>query len=426
MPGSAESEPGGLRAILADRSVVTVVSLAFVVMLGTGLVLPILPLYVRSFGVGYDDVGLLVAAYAITRLCTDLASGLVVDRFGERLTAAAGLSLVSVSALATGLAPSYAAAVGFWAGAGLGSALVFAAMFSHLLKVVPAERMARTLSVFYGSFNVGVVLGGFAAGLIADRLGLASPLFFLTGTSLIAAVLYLRRLRPSGGELRATEIEPPALTTEEAMLERDIAAPRHGRLQLLETLRTPGFPMAIAATFAYLWIVVAVFDTLVPLFATDELGMSTIGIGIVFAVALAAELAVLYAAGVAADRRGRKVVLVPSFALLGLLTVALGFAHTPLVLGLGMALLGIASGFAGVPAAAILADVVPKERSASGVALFRFAGDLGFTLGPLAAGFAASGLGFEAAFAVVAAPTLIALLVGLRSKETLRRKAAPA
>jgi MFS family permease len=89
-----------------------------------------------------------------------------------------------------------------------------------------------------------------------------------------------------------------------------------------------------------------------------------------------------------------------------------------------MALVGIASGFAGVPAAAILADVVPKERSATGVAIYRFAGDLGFTLGPLAAGFAATGLGFEAAFAVVAVPTLIAMVFALRSPETLRRAEA--
>ena len=169
MSGSGRAQPGGLRVILADRSVVTVVALAFVVMLGTGLVLPILPLYVRSFGVGYDKVGLLVAAYAVTRLGADLVSGFVVDRFGERRTAAGGLALVSASALATGLAPSYAAAVGFWAGAGLGSALVMTSMFSYLLKVVPAERMARTMSVFYGSFNVGVVAGGFAAGVIAHQ-----------------------------------------------------------------------------------------------------------------------------------------------------------------------------------------------------------------------------------------------------------------
>jgi MFS family permease len=202
-------------------------------------VLPILPLYARSFGVGYGEAGLLISAYAVTRLGADLASGFVVDRFGERHTAAVGLMLVSLSALATGLAQSYAVAVGCWAGAGLGSALVLAAMFSYLLRVVPTERMARTLSVFYASFNVGIVAGGFAAGVIAHRLGIETPLFFLAGTSLVAAALYLRLL-PGGGAGRALpkrHVEPPPLTTSEAILEREVAAPRHGGFRLLETLR---------------------------------------------------------------------------------------------------------------------------------------------------------------------------------------------
>ena len=57
------SSQAGIRAILSDRAVTTVVAVAFVLMLGGGLVLPILPLYARSFGVGYTETGILVAAY---------------------------------------------------------------------------------------------------------------------------------------------------------------------------------------------------------------------------------------------------------------------------------------------------------------------------------------------------------------------------
>ena len=106
--------------------------------------------------------------------------------------------------------------------------------------------------------------------------------------------------------------------------------------------------MVLVTNFAYLWMIVAVFDTLLPLFA-DSLGMSTIGIGVIFAISLAVELAVLYPAGSLADRHGRRTVLIPALAALGLATVAVGWAGTPLWLGVAMALLGIASGFAGVP-----------------------------------------------------------------------------
>ncbi len=58
--------------MLADRSVVAIIGIAFVLMLGNGIVLPVLPLYARSFDVGYGAAGLLIASYGIARLGFDL------------------------------------------------------------------------------------------------------------------------------------------------------------------------------------------------------------------------------------------------------------------------------------------------------------------------------------------------------------------
>ena len=399
--GRAAGESVGVRSILADPAVGSVVAVALVMMVGVGLVLPVLPLYARSFGVGYGGVGILVGAYGLARLGADLVAGLVVDRIGERRAAAPGLASLAVFALATGLAPSFPVAVACWAAAGVGSAVVFAALYSHLLRAVPGQRMARTLSVFYGSFNAGVVAGGFLGGVLAHHLGLAAPLLFDAGLAALAAVLCLRLLpalpRPAAGP----------------------AGPR-GVRGLGGLLRTPGLLTVAVANLAYMWMVAAVFDTLVPLFAQDELGMSTVGIGVVFAVALAAEFAVLYPAGAAADRHGRRAVLVPALAALAAATCVLGLASTPVVFGVLIALLGIASGVAGVPPGAMLADVAVPGQAGASVGVFRFFGDLGFTLGPLAAGFASSAVGFGAAFVLASVPTAVALALVARAPETMR------
>jgi MFS family permease len=408
------STDAGIRVIVSDRAVMAVVLVAFIVMLGAGIVLPILPLFARSFGVGYGETGVLIGAYGAARLLVDLAAGNAVDRWGERACAAAGLATVAVSSLLTGLAPTFALAVVFWACAGAGSAVVFAALYSHLLRVVPQARMGRTLSVFYGSFNGGLVAGSFLAGIVASGLGLAAPLFVSAGLTLASAALYLRFV-PAPAKPPA----PPHLSAEEVMAEQAMAVPRRGRAGIAEILRTPGFVSVMVTNLAYLWIVAAFFDTLVPLFAKDELIMSAKGIGVVFAVALAAEFLVLYPAGAVADRRGRRFVLVPALVALAGMSAAVGWATSPLMLGVLMALTGIAFGFAGVPPAAMLADIVPGERSGTGVGIFRFCGDVGFTLGPLVAGYTATAFGFEVAFAVAAVPTLVALLLALRAEETL-------
>src|SRR3972149_10919324 len=116
MESSAQAERVSIRLILSDRAVVTVIALAFVLMGGPGLVLPILPLYARSVGIGYGEAGILISAYALARLVSDLLSGLAVDRFGERLSACGGLSLMALATLPTGPPPSLAPAGGLLGG----------------------------------------------------------------------------------------------------------------------------------------------------------------------------------------------------------------------------------------------------------------------------------------------------------------------
>jgi MFS family permease len=404
-----------IRLILADRAVRTVVLVAFVMLMGIGVIGPTLALYGRSFGVGYAAVGLMLSAFGLSRLACDLFAGPLVDRFGERRCAPAGLLHLAICALLTGLAPNFATAAIFWGIGGAGSAVAFAAQFSYLLKVVPKDRMARTLGVFYTAFNAGIIGGGAAGGLIADRFGLASPLFVFSVLMVVAGAIYLRWVPDP---VRATQ-EPP-LSTEEVLLEREMPLLRRTKSRMADLLKIPGFVTVLALNFAYVWVIAAVYDTLVPLFGNEELGMSEALIGTVFAVAVATEFFVLYPAGRAADRLGRKPVLVPSFAALAALVATLGLSPSPLAFGALMGVVGIAAGYAGVPPAAMLSDLVPDDSSGTAVGLFRFAGDVGWFLGPMLAGLSTNAFGFGGAFAIAAVPVAIAFALLVRTPESLR------
>jgi MFS transporter, DHA1 family, multidrug resistance protein len=310
----------GIAAILSDRRVAAVILVVFIVMAGAGLVLPVLPLFARSFGVGYGAVGLLVSAYGLARLVFDLAAGRIVDRLGERVTAVIGLAVIGLGSALTGLAPSFAMAVVAWAAAGVGSAIALAALYTRLLRIVPTQQMARTLGIFYGAFNTGFVAGGAVSGLVADRFGLAGPLLLNAAVAAVAAVLWLALIPVAG---RSGQAAGPAAAPAGAEPPN-----RGGARSLARLLRTPGLVPVVVTNFAYLWMVAVVFDTLVPLFASDVLGLSTVGIGVLIAVALAAEFVVLYPAGSVADRRGRKPVLVPALAGLAVATAVLGLAPT--------------------------------------------------------------------------------------------------
>jgi MFS family permease len=406
-----------LRSILTDPLVGPIMGIVFVLLAGFGLVFPILPLFARSFGVGNDGAGLLIATFGFARLFGDLIGGSIVDRKGERWTAVIGMVFLALCSAATGAAPNFPAAVVLWGLAGVGSAIVFASLFSYILKAAPNDRVARTLSIFFGAFNVGVIAGGAAGGFIADAFGLEAPLYGYSVILIVGIAVYLRFVpRLPGSPSR--EDEAIVAAPETAAFE----APRPSGRIVRDLLRVPGFRTTLFLNLTYLWVIAAIFNTLVPLFANDEIGMSTGAIGTMFAVGVAAEFLVLFPAGALADRYGRRVVMLPSLAGLVVMIVLLGTSTSALMLTLLLAVLAFCTGFAGVPPAAMLSDIVPSEQSGRGVGAFRFCGDIGFFLGPLIAGAASKSFGFETAFAITAVVPALAVLITLRTRETLRRE----
>src|SRR6266536_4149008 len=300
--GDGQAQNVSLRQILSEPSIRVVLLIVFVIMLGFGIIVPILPLYARSFGVSYDVASLLISAFAFARLIFDPVAGPIVGRYGERLSAMTGVTAVGISALLTGFAPNFALAVLFRAAGGFGSSLLFAALYSFVLKVVPSQRMGRTMSAFYGTLNVGLIAGGPIGGVVAHAWGLASPLFVYSGLCFLSGVLYLRFMPdPNVGRETKAEARPS-----------DMGGWRTVWAQSRELLRVPAFVTVLVLNMAFFWMAAGGYDTLVPLFGKEGLGMSPVGIGGVFAIAVAAEFVVLYPAGSASDRIGRRRVLIPA------------------------------------------------------------------------------------------------------------------
>jgi MFS family permease len=430
---TAEAQKVSFREIVSYPPVRVVVLIIFVIMLGFGMIAPILPLYARSFGVSYDAASLLISAFAFMRLVADPVVGPLVDRYGERLCSVTGVLIVGVSAVLAGLATSFPLVVVFRGAGGAGSALVFAALYSYLLKVVPSERMGRTMSIFFGALNVGIIAGGPLGGVIAHEWGLASPLFVYAGLCGLSAALYLRFMpdpnvaaakarREAAGDVAEVSpalIEPPPMATDPTVSLR-----RRTTLQVAALMKQRAFVTVVVLNMVFFWVVAGAYDTLVPLFAREGLGMSPVGVGALFGVIVAGEFVVLYPAGSMADRIGRKPVLLVSLTGIVVMMSLIGWASTPLALGALLLIAGLTSGATAAAPSAMLSDVVPDSGSGTAVGVFRFFGDLGFVFGPLVAGVSTSAFGFKWAFTIMALPVLVALALIIWTPETLKTKRA--
>jgi MFS family permease len=387
----------GLRDILRIPEVRASMVGTFIIMVGFGILAPILPLYARTFDVELDAVGVLIAAFSVTRLMMDPFTGIVIDRLGERRTIVTGCVIVGATTGAAALARSFGVLVVTRGLGGAGSAIFFAGLLSYMLRVVPSDRLGRVMSVWYASFNVGIIAGQPLGGLFAAWLGPKSTLWIYALTCFAAAVWFGRAIVAPAGS--------------------DGKAERHTGIRRLPWNRQ--FVTVLLANGAYAWMIAGVYSTLIPLFGNEEVGLTTLGLGAGLALASLTEFGILFPAGKATDRIGRKAVLVPSYALLALALVLWPLATTPALFFLANALFGLVTGYAGVPQAPMLSDVTTDQQRRSAVAVFRFVGDLGFVIGPLVAGVTAQRLGYGPAFAFAAVPVLVALGFALTIHETM-------
>lgn len=394
---SAEGDLG-FRDILRIPEIRTSMVGTFIIMVGFGILSPILPLYARTFGVGLDSVGVLVASFSITRLIADPFTGIINERLGERRAVTLGAVVVGATTALAALAPSYALLVVFRGAGGAGSAIFFTGLLSYMLRMIPSDRVGRVMSVWYASFNIGIIAGEPLGGFFAHWLGPVSTLWIYAATCFVSAAVFRRTMQEPQGEVRVE---------------------RRAGLRHLPWSRT--FVTVLLANGAYAWMIAGVWSTLIPLFGNEEVGLSPLGIGAGLAVASVTEFAVLFPAGKATDRIGRKAVLVPGYACMAVALVLWPLAVTPALFFLANGIFGLVSGYAGVPQAPMLSDVTSEEVRGTAVAVFRFVGDLGFVLGPIVAGVSADRIGYGAAFALSAVPIALALGFVLTIPETLPR-----
>jgi len=60
-------------------------TVVIMVMMGMGMVVPILPLYGRSFGVSTTLIGFLITSFGLARVITDLPAGIWLEKYGRRI-----------------------------------------------------------------------------------------------------------------------------------------------------------------------------------------------------------------------------------------------------------------------------------------------------------------------------------------------------
>ncbi|HEU5485611.1 MAG TPA: MFS transporter, partial [Microlunatus sp.] len=89
------------------RDVLVLGLIAFCVAVGFGVLVPVLPVFARGFGVGNTAVGAVISVFALMRLAVSPFCGRLIGWFGERTVLAVGIFIVAASSGLAGAAQSY-------------------------------------------------------------------------------------------------------------------------------------------------------------------------------------------------------------------------------------------------------------------------------------------------------------------------------
>ncbi len=350
------------------REVVVLTTVAFFVALGYGMVVPIIPVFAKSFGVTTFAATTVVSVFAAMRLIAATPGGRLVNIFGERLILWIGLSIVAISTLLAGLSQTFTQLLVLRGMGGLGSVMFSISSMSLLMRSVDSDKRGRASSTYQGGFLLGSLSGPAIGGLIVNT-NIRAPFFFYAGTLVLAVITAYFALPKGLGKPSINDSK----STNQAM-------------PVAQAMKLRSYWAAMVANLANGFSSFGLRVALIPLFVIEVLNGDPRLASLGFLVAAIMQALMLWPAGRVSDLSSRKAaMLVGSFLLIvGLLFIIIN--ESKMIYFVSMALMGAAAAFLTAGPSATIGDIVGERRGGPVVASYQMTNDFGAVVGPLILG----------------------------------------
>lgn len=390
----------------------------FIVWLGFGGLLPVLPLYFHEQGLDLATLGIVIAAWPAARLVSEPVFGWLADRTARVPLMVTGLVLTGLFEMLPLFLIGPAVFVLLRGAAGLAAAMYDPAARGYLTDATPPDRRGEAFGLYaaaqMGGLLIGPAIGAFGAGFFG---GIAFVFVFSAVASLIGAIAVAWLVKETGGRTHpapshdATEF-PRETPSVQGRAATDVDADRLPNLDpnAPRRLLNRGLIAALVIN-AGGYYAGGTYEVIWSLFL-QRLGAGLDLIGLTFAMFGLPVLLLSPFAGRIVDRRGSYL-----FIVIGCTIPAIaGICYTLIVdpmLAIPLILLE-ATGFALLNPAlySVVAANSPPGRSSTAQGLFGAAGTVGFIVASLGAGVLAEE-NILYPFYVFSAFILVSLVLGL-------------
>ncbi|MCR6692425.1 MAG: MFS transporter [archaeon YNP-LCB-003-016] len=349
------------------RSLMTIYVGVLVIALGVGVVTPAIPLYARSLGASYVEVGLLGTFYSLTYIVLAVLSGWLSDHVGRKVVItgsavlcgfAAFLYLISSSVISLFLARVVEG--GAWCS--------FWSALEALVTELAWGRAGGAMGVCGMFYGVGYLIGSVLGGFLVSSYGFKATFLLYFCLSFMATVIFAnvkaRGMRSYAGVRELYGVE--------------VLGGRHGAIALLTSY-------VLSFCLSILWIVMI---TLFPVYVED-LRVNAFWIGVLFGAFWLGHIVFFVFAGRLSDTFGRENVLIPSMACLSIASMLIVASSDFTILFIVNLIIGCGLGSAYPVAVALISDVTPSQRRGVMMGLFESLWGIGMLVGSTLGGWIA-------------------------------------
>lgn len=185
------------RNLLRRRGLVIAYCAIFAQYFTFGGVVTLLPLYIKSLGMEAFHVGILLAAFAVMFIITQLPVGSLSDRAGRLRPTAAGLGLGIVALVLMPSLTTFPLLLAVMAAYGVAYGMIFPSVSAMVADHTAPEERGMATGIFHALLTAGVAIGAPVIGWVGGAVGVQTGLLSSAGIMVLALLVLLTASRHS-------------------------------------------------------------------------------------------------------------------------------------------------------------------------------------------------------------------------------------
>ena len=300
-------------------TLITLLLSVFIALLGIGIIVPVMPVFAKELGAGGFALGMIIAAFSVSRGLLQPVVGSLSDRWGKKGFLMAGLLIYGIVGLLIPMATGVDHLILIRAFHGVGSAMIVPIGMAYMSLLAPAGHESRYMSYLNVAIFCGIGCGPIIGGSLSDLWGLSSVFYTMAGLSLIALVLvivYMPRQLPGTGD------------NEGRLLKSFIS--------MVNNRKTAGILIARFATM----IIMVPSMAFIPLLMSEWEGTSNLQIGFVIACRTLVNAVLQIPFGKLADQYSKRRIFIVNCLFISILVYSIPFFNSVGLMAIVYLLLG--------------------------------------------------------------------------------------